>query len=212
MSVTELLDWINCGGRVHPYYGQHHFMSLDSRFKAGRAEGGCSPASLSLSLSLPPSLPPSLLTMDTMWPAASCSCKHAFLTWQAVPSLCKPNQTLLQVAIARHFVTATRKIRQNPKSQCLTWVVFGSQFLLPLLFPVSGFPSCSCHNTEGEKSTSRSGQVWSLTETPGGPPVLRGPLISQLVFCFRYNHTSLLQCFSKCVPKLLNESADVSLL
>lgn len=76
---------------------------------------------------------------------------------------------------------------------------------------MSVFPSCSCYNTEGKKSTSRSGQVWSLTETPGGPPVLRGPGVSQSVFCFRYNHTSLLQCFSKCVPKSLNESADVSL-
>lgn len=82
----------------------------------------------------------------------------------------------------------------------------------------SGFDSCclfcfhcSCHGTGCRKLTSRSDQVWPLAETSGGSPVLRGPLMSQLVFCFRYDRSSLLQCCSKCVAKSLSESADVSL-
>lgn len=187
---------------MHPYFGRHHFMDRAFGFKMGAGDGGKvsrAPAFISqlprcgynVTSCLPPLLP-CLPWRERLDPQRVNQRKPFFQLQRSGVYL---------VIVTRKVSTALTKSR-NSRAQ-------GSS---------SGFDSCclfcfrcSCHSTRCRKLTSRSGQVWPLAETPGVSPILRGPLTAQLVFCFRYDRSSLLQGCSTCVPKSPGESADVSL-
>lgn len=72
MSLKELLDWVNWGGRIQPIHG--------CTFPLAGVPDWMSKASQTLSCS-----PIGFQPAGAVWPAASGSCHHVFMPWQYSP-------------------------------------------------------------------------------------------------------------------------------